>query len=144
MSTAQTTSSSGVCLCGAVRFEVAGPLRPVVYCHCEQCRKTSGHFVAATACNSEDLKITIDRGLRWYRSSPKAQRGFCQHCGSSLFWKPDHDSYVSIMAGSLAAPTGLTSSRHIYVHMAADYYAINDELRQFNEECPSFFTDESK
>ena len=36
------------CLCGVVRYEVRGPLRPVIACHCTQCRRTSGPFVAAT------------------------------------------------------------------------------------------------
>jgi hypothetical protein len=39
--------ATGGCLCGAVRYEVRGPLRPVVYCHCTQCRRTSGHFSAS-------------------------------------------------------------------------------------------------
>ena len=39
----------GRCLCGAVNYRVDGPLRPVVACHCGQCQRTSGHFVAATS-----------------------------------------------------------------------------------------------
>ena len=39
----------GSCLCGAVRYIVRGELRHVVGCHCGQCRKTSGHYVAATS-----------------------------------------------------------------------------------------------
>ncbi|WP_442475962.1 GFA family protein [Roseovarius litorisediminis] len=44
----------GSCQCGAVRYEVAGPLRQVVGCHCSQCRKTSGHYVAATQSVGKD------------------------------------------------------------------------------------------
>ena len=40
---------SGGCLCGGVLFKLKGPLRPVIYCHCSQCRKTQGHFAAYTA-----------------------------------------------------------------------------------------------
>src|SRR5262245_23873659 len=29
---------TGSCLCGAVRFDITGPLRPVIACHCTQCR----------------------------------------------------------------------------------------------------------
>ena len=61
-----TTRATGSCLCGAVRYEVTGPLRKVVYCHCEQCRKTSGHFVAATACGADKLSILSVVGLLWY------------------------------------------------------------------------------
>jgi len=130
------TRFTGGCLCGEVRFEIDGGLRPVVYCHCEQCRKTSGHYVAATACDPNLLKLLIDDGLRWYRSSPEAQRGFCSGCGSSLFWRPDHERYISIMAGTLALPTGLKGACHIYTDMASDYYSIEDGLPQYAEDYP--------
>jgi len=121
MSTKQITSASGTSLCGGVRYKVPGPLRPVVYCHCEQCCRTSGHYVAATACYPGHLYMIFDDGLRWYRSSPEAERGFCDLCGASLFWRPDHGSYVSIMAGTLDNPTGLKAVKHIFVPDAADY-----------------------
>jgi hypothetical protein len=44
---------TGGCLCGAIRYEVRGPLRPVVDCHCTMCRRTSGHFAAFTATRPE-------------------------------------------------------------------------------------------
>jgi len=121
-------SQTGGCLCGAVRYEIDGPMRKVVYCHCEQCRKTSGHFVAATAVDIGDLNITCDDGLKWYRSSDIAERGFCRVCGSSLFWAPAHGKYMAIMAGALDTPTGLTSREHIHVEDKSDYYELRDGL----------------
>lgn len=118
----------GRCLCGAVEFTVDGPLRSVVYCHCKMCRRTSGHFVAATACALPHLSIRPTQSLRWYRSSAEAQRGFCGRCGSNLFWKPDSATHVSIMAGTLDDPTGLTAAAHIYVGEKADYYHTDDQL----------------
>jgi hypothetical protein len=132
----RTTKTSGGCLCGAVQYEVAGALRPVVYCHCEQCQKTSGLYVAATACHPNRLKLLVDDGLRWYRSSSTAQRGFCSNCGSSLFWRPDHERFISIMAGTLSQPTGLTAACHIYTEMVSDYYSIADGLPKYAEDYP--------
>lgn len=37
MSMEPTAKASGACLCGSVKYEVNGPLRGVIYCHCEQC-----------------------------------------------------------------------------------------------------------
>ena len=141
MSTAQTARATGGCLCGAVRYELHGPLRKVVYCHCEQCRKTSGHFVAATAVDHEYLRLTEDAGLTWYQSSGIARRGFCKTCGSSLFWSPSHGKYVAIMAGALDAPTGLTSREHIHVEDASDYHELTDGLPQFPQDHPGLWED---
>lgn len=121
-------TATGGCLCGAVRYEVRGPLRAVVNCHCAQCRRTSGHFVAATAARSEDLTLVESDGLRWYESSPAARRGFCRTCGASLFWEPVSGGRVSIMAGTLDLPTGLQTAAHIFVDDAGDYYEIHDDL----------------
>jgi hypothetical protein len=128
--TAAARSFRGGCLCGAVRYEVRGPLRPVVACHCDMCRRTSGHFAAATAARREALTLHEDRGLRWFDSSPAARRGFCQYCGSNLFWAPTDGSRFSIMAGTLDKPTGLAIAVHIFVDDAGDYYRIADGMPQ--------------
>ena len=49
MTASGETIVMGRCACGAVRYRVTGPLRPVVACHRETCRRTSGHLVAATS-----------------------------------------------------------------------------------------------
>ena len=45
--------------------------------------------MSATACADKDLMFTRQDGLKWFRSSAEAQRGFCKECGSVLFWKQD-------------------------------------------------------
>jgi hypothetical protein len=121
---------TGGCSCSAVSYEARGALRPVIYCHCRQCRRQSGHFVAATAIPDESLKVTGERNLTWYRSSDRARRGFCRICGSGLFWKHDDLSQTSIFAGSLDNPSGLAASHHIHVKNKGSYYAIDDGLPQ--------------
>ncbi|MBS36112.1 MAG: aldehyde-activating protein [Thiotrichales bacterium] len=131
--TSDKTTASGGCQCGAVRFTVSGSLRPIVYCHCEQCRRSSGHFVAASASQKDKLKLESEDHLAWYRSSDIARRAFCRVCGSNLFWQSDSADHVSIMAGCLDQPTGLEAAEHIYVHSKADYYEVNDGLPQHPE-----------
>ncbi len=119
---------TGGCLCGGVRYRVAGPLRPIIYCHCGQCRRTSGHFVAATAAAANALQIVADGSLAWFASSERAQRGFCRRCGSSLFWRPKDGNHVSIMAGTLDNSDGLEPVEHIHVGDRGDYYELTDDL----------------
>lgn len=116
---------SGGCLCGAVTYQLSGPLRPSVACHCNQCRKTSGHYVSATQMPGEALVITRDDGLTWFQSSEKARRGFCNKCGSSLFWCHEDDGgAVSVMSGTIDGATGMITAKHIFVADKGDYYDI--------------------
>lgn len=126
-----THRAAGGCLCGAVRYEVRGPLRSVVNCHCGQCRRIHGHYGAYTAAARGDLVVTADQGLKWYASSETARRGFCAECGATLFWEPRADDYTAIAAGSFDQPTGLKTIGHIYAADIADYYTIADDLERW-------------
>ncbi len=121
---------TGSCLCGAVTFTTNGPLRDVVYCHCSQCRKQTGHFYATTKVAAEHITIEGSENLQWYRASPDAGRGFCRTCGSALFWKRDGAGEMSVLAGSFDVPTGLEAQAHIFVADKGDYYMIDDGLPQ--------------
>lgn len=118
----QETISHGGCLCGGVRFTTRGPLREVIACHCSQCRKTSGHFWAATSVPLSHLRITADAGLGWFCSSAQARRGFCRICGSSLFWKPEGEDRMAIAAGAFDGLPAFRLARHIFTADAGDYY----------------------
>jgi hypothetical protein len=118
----------GGCLCGAVRYRLKGPLRHFVACHCGQCRKTHGHYPAYTALPSASLALVMADGLRWYRSSDAAERGFCGTCGASLFWRRIGDELVSVAAGTLDDTEGLALAEHIFVSDKAGYYQLDDDL----------------
>jgi len=120
--------ATGGCLCGAVRYAVARPLRDVVLCHCAMCRRTHGHVGAYTSAPRSALSMVESRGLKWYRSSDVARRGFCSECGASVFWERVAGDLVSIAAGTVDTPTGLTTALQIYVDSAGDYYAIDTTI----------------
>lgn len=115
---------TGGCSCGQVRYEVRGKLRDIIACHCTQCRRTSGHFVAATACRRHAFTLVKSDSLKWYVAVTGFRRGFCSECGSSLFFEEEGGERVSIAAGSLDEPQGLTLVAHIFASEAGDYYRI--------------------
>ena len=119
------TSTRGSCMCGALHYRVNGPLRPIIACHCIQCRKSSGHYVAATACPTENLHIDGDT-LQWYASSSEAERGFCRRCGSNLFWRQVGANSTSIWAGSIDGPSGLHIAQQMFASSKGDYYDLPD------------------
>lgn len=120
----------GSCLCGAVRFEVTGPLRPPDACHCVQCRKQSGHFWVSTNVARSELSIHGEESLAWFQSSAKVRRGFCSRCGSYLFWDPIEKDRIAVAMGAVDPPSGTKLGMHIYVAEKGDYYDLDDGLPQ--------------
>lgn len=119
-----------------MRFSTHGALRGVIYCHCSQCRKQSGHVVAATQVKDADIVVEGGESLVWYGATDAAKRGFCGKCGSLMFWKPTDLDVISVMAGGFDNPSGLTGQSHIFVASKGDYYEIDDGLPQFAESPP--------
>lgn len=115
---------TGSCLCGAVAFEIIGPMGPVTACHCSQCRKMTGNYWASFHVADADLKFIKKDGLKWFVSSEFAKRGFCKECGSTLFWKKNDSNEISVCPGSIDGKTGLELTEHIFVADSGDYYEI--------------------
>lgn len=120
----------GSCLCGAVAFEVDKIPESYRACHCTACRKSGGHYWSAFSVANEDFRFTEDRGLKWYRSSDWAERGFCKECGASLFFKPLGKGIIEVAPGSIDGPTGTMLAGHIFVGSKGDYYELADGLPQ--------------
>jgi hypothetical protein len=132
---AEAQAVTGGCLCGAVRYRICGPLRDVIVCHCWKCRRFHGHVGAYTSVRRDQLFLTAQPGLAWYRSvtdeAYDVHRGFCRECGSGLFWDPRGAPNIAIAAGSLDEPTGLKTIGHVWISQKPDYYSITDGLPQY-------------
>ncbi|MCP5081590.1 MAG: GFA family protein [Alphaproteobacteria bacterium] len=117
-------TARGSCLCGGVRYQVTGPVQDVTACHCTQCRKQSGHYWASSGAADGDFELLSEEGLKWYRASDSAIRGFCATCGSALFWKKNEQDRISFSAGSLDEHPGVTLAKHIFTDDKGDYYTL--------------------
>jgi len=115
---------TGGCLCGGVRYRLIGDIRDIINCFCTQCRKTTGHHFAATAATLAQFELTSEKTLCWYEASSSARRGFCNKCGSSLFWQKHGTDRISITAGTLDQPTGLKTVKNIFVEDMGDYHVL--------------------
>ena len=127
---ASTFAATGACLCGKVTYK-ATVKQGTGACHCRMCRRWSGgplmsaHTVGEVEFNNED---SITR----YASSPWAERGFCKHCGSNLFYhllpRPQlpGGEYI-ITAGSLDDQSNLEFDHEVYVDSAPGWYSFDGE-----------------
>lgn len=49
----------GSCLCGAVTYQIDGPIGDIIQCHCQKCRKANGTAYATNAPIAKaDFKLT--------------------------------------------------------------------------------------
>ncbi|GAB5487080.1 MAG: GFA family protein [Parasphingorhabdus sp.] len=118
------------CLCGAISVTVTGDLPEADACHCSQCRKQSGHYWASVDLPMESVSIGGEDNVRWYQASEKVRRGFCQTCGSFLFWDPIHHDKIAIAMGAFDGPTQTKLFSHIFVADKGDYYDIEPGVLQ--------------
>ena len=122
----------GSCLCGAMRYEIDGPLTEVDNCHCSMCRRFHGAAFATYA--------KIDAGnFRWlsgqelltvYESSPGKRWGFCRICGSSL-GVPTDGKLSDLALALIEGDPGVRPTEHIFVGSRAAWYKITDALPQY-------------
>jgi hypothetical protein len=97
-------SVTGGCQCGAVRYEITGPLRNPHICHCRMCQKAFGNlFAAFVSAKKSEIRWTRARpGV--FKSSSIVERGFCPSCGTPLFVADTDREDVAVSIGSLDHP----------------------------------------
>lgn len=121
----------GRCLCGAVAFECTLPTKWVAHCHCSLCRRAHGAaFVTWAGFEQSRFRHTAgEQQLRWYRSTPEAERGFCTHCGSTLFFRSSRwPGEIHVAVANLDAPLDRAPQAHVYWNTHVDWYVPADEL----------------
>jgi hypothetical protein len=128
----------GECLCGKVRYEVAGPLFNADHCHCSMCRRQHGAAFATYAdFNPGDFKWTSGADLvKVYTTSQGGGWCFCNDCGSTLAGT-DKGRICSITLCTVAGDPGVKPGSHIFVSSRAQWHDICDDLPQFEERPPS-------
>ncbi|MEK9961674.1 MAG: GFA family protein [Rhodobiaceae bacterium] len=129
-------SFEGGCHCGAVRFRAVGPLRQILICHCSDCLKITGTSWGASAVHADHFTLLTDAGLRWYRSSSWAERGFCTTCGSQMFYRRDDLPLLSIAPGAFDRSDMLTVSGQIHAKSHPSWGPVGADLPDLDRTCP--------
>ena len=98
----------GGCQCGAVRFRADSLHGNSHVCHCRMCQKAVGNFFAALV-GVPLTDFTWTRGEpAIFQSSEKVERGFCNNCGTPLFYRYVADNYISMTTGSFDHPADIS------------------------------------
>jgi len=123
------TVYAGGCLCGAVRYEITGPVSNPCFCHCATCRRATGApMVPWATFVREAMRVTRGR-LSEYHSSAQVWRGFCARCGTSLTYRHEAcPAEIDVTLATLDDPTLLTPAMHVWVKDRLPWMPIGDSL----------------
>jgi hypothetical protein len=126
---------SGGCLCGAVRFEIHGPIHDIVCCHCSQCRKAQGSAYATNGnVLADHFKLLSGQDLLTaYESTPGQTKYFCKVCGSPIMSRTrSKPEYVRVRLGTIESDIVERPEAHIFTSSKANWESISDELPQYD------------
>jgi hypothetical protein len=128
---------TGSCLCGAVAYEIDGPLAGVQFCHCSQCRRASGAaFVANLPVAAANFRV-VRGSLKSYASSPGKERLFCADCGSPIISRAaSAPGMVRVRAGTLDEPAPTHPEFRFHVASNVAWLPITDDLPQYPGDRP--------
>lgn len=130
----------GACLCGGVRFAIAGPLAPIQVCHCSQCRRAQGSAFAANIPLAR-AAFTLLAGaelLTDYEATPGKHRVFCGRCGAPVYSHRDGlPDTLRVRAGLLDPPVASRPAFQFHVASRADWWPLDVTLPAFDGPAPA-------
>jgi len=129
----ENLKTAGSCLCGAIEFSAVLPSKWCAHCHCSMCRKQHGAGYV-TWVGFEDQQVNFLRGkddVSWYASSTGAERGFCRHCGSSLFFRSQRwAGELHISLGCINGEIDRRPQANVFFDRHVSWMPIDNTLKQ--------------
>jgi hypothetical protein len=124
----------GGCFCGRIRYEVTGKPFHETSCHCSMCRRTTGApFVAWFSVRPSELHFLMGEPAR-FRSSARATRSFCGHCGTQLtFQSDDWPDEIDVTTCSLDDPEAVPPRDHTRASSRLRWIRLCDGLAEYPE-----------
>ena len=125
-----TTHASGACLCGGTRFEFDLPTKWVAHCHCTMCRRAHGAaFVTWVGVANDRFRWSESEALRWYDSSPGAQRGFCSRCGSPIAFRSERwPGEIHLARALIDGELDREPQLHVFTDSQVPWLTLGDAL----------------
>jgi hypothetical protein len=127
-------------VCGAVRYEIAGPLGIASYCHCTRCQRRTGTAASANVrVEGDGLVVTQGEELVREWAPPDGwPKAFCSGCGSALWSRSADGSAYGVRLGSFDEDPGVRPEYRQFVAYAAPWEPIPaDGLPQHPERRPA-------
>ena len=126
---------TGGCLCGRVRYKLAGESAFSGLCHCRNCQRYTGSafepvvaYPSAAVSVQGDLKTYEDKG----DSGKAVYRRFCPNCGSGIIAEAEALPGVTlVLVGGFDDPSAYNPTMEIYCSSAQPWVRAGGERQQF-------------
>jgi hypothetical protein len=122
----------GGCLCGAIRYRIAGPARRTTSCHCLHCRRSSGAAFVTWVEFPSSAFVWLSGSPSRYECRPQVFRLFCGACGTQLtYQRVGEPETIDATACSLDDPGAVTPDDHVWCDRMLPWVKISDGLPRY-------------
>lgn len=124
-----TRTIQGQCLCGAVSVKAEASESSIGACHCRQCRQWTSSPLQTVDCGTA-VQFSGEENIGIYNSSDWAERGFCQRCGSALFYRLKENGQLMMAAGLFEDLDGFVFDHEVFIDEKPAFYAFANQTQQ--------------
>ncbi len=121
------------CLCRQVKIEAESPSEHIGACHCSMCRKWSGGPLLSIDCNDK-AAFSGKENIAIFDSSEWAERGFCSHCGTHLFYRLKHNNQYFIPVGLFESDVNFIFDHQVFIDEKPSYYCFSNQTKNMTGE----------
>ncbi|WP_373635809.1 GFA family protein [Yoonia sp. SS1-5] len=120
-------------MCGAVSVTVKTPGEQLHACHCDQCRNWTGSMLLSVSAPVDQVDLTGP--VKTFRSSDWAERGWCDRCGTSLFYRTTdpEQAYYGLATGLFPNAGDLPLKLEYFIDNKPDGYAFSGDHQRMTK-----------
>ncbi len=122
----------GRCLCGNVTISIKGHCSSFDVCHCGMCRNWGGG-PAFTIDSGKHFELSGKESITAYRSSEWAERGFCQKCGTHLFYRLLEKDFYNFSLGLFKETCDFKFKTQIFIDSKPSNYEFANKTVNLSE-----------
>ena len=127
-----TGTTSGGCLCGAVRYESAAAPKFTIHCYCRKCQRLTGAGHASSLSLPVN-EVSITGKLSTYEltadSGSTVTNSFCRICGSPVMKATlGYPEIVFFHAGSLDDPSQFKAQHNVWASQKQPWDQIDPDV----------------
>ncbi|PSJ47665.1 aldehyde-activating protein [Zobellella endophytica] len=122
----------GSCLCGAVRVTAVFKSNKVGVCHCGMCRKWGGGPLMTVDCEP-GVAFEGREHIAAFASSAWAERAFCRHCGSHLYYRLKDGDELILSLGLFDELDDLVLDHQIFIDKKPGFYSFANRTHTMTE-----------